>query len=128
MPHLISGLRNCEELPTRLLVLSPQSDLTILDDDMNVKSTRTSSQDDCSVLQTFVFPRQSCGFVPTRSAPSRGAVVVFLTASGKSTHVQVISVDEADTILELGNCLASLKPDVRRLSIYDLTHSLLSSK
>lgn len=110
MPHLISGLHTSEESPSRILVLSPQADLTILDADMCVKSTRMSPQG-CSVLQTFVFPRQSCGFAPTRSAPPRGAVVVLLTASGESTRVQIISVDDADNISESGGCPVSFKPN-----------------
>jgi len=111
MPHLISGLHACEELPSRLLVLSLRADLTILDADMDVKGTRVVSHD-CTVLQTFVFARHSCVFVPTRSAPPRGAVVVLLTAEGGSMHVQVVSVDDSDNILELGSCPVSLKPEV----------------
>jgi hypothetical protein len=111
MPHLIAELHVCEELPSRLLVLSPRADLTILDADIFVKSTWMAPRD-CSVLQTFVFPRQSCGFVPTRSAPPRGAVVVLLIASGESTHVQVLSVDDADNILESGICPLPVKSNV----------------
>ena len=100
----------------------------MLDADMHVKSTRTSPQD-CSVLHTFVFPRQSCRFMPTRSTPSRGAVVVLLTASGESTHVQVISVDDVDNISEAGVCPVSLEPDVRLLEfLLPNAFSSLSSK
>ena len=67
--------------------------------------------------------------MPTRSTPSRGAVVVLLTASGTSTHVQVISVDDADNISEAGVCPVSLESNVRFPSIlWPNVFSSLSSK
>lgn len=112
MPHFITELHTSEELPSRLLVLSPKADLTILDAEMQVKSTRRSPQD-CTVLQTFVFPRQSCGFAPARSSPPRGALVVILIASGISAYAHVIVVDDSDNISEAGNCPVLLTANVR---------------
>lgn len=89
--------------------------MTVLDADLNIKSTWSPSQDTSSILRTFVYSRASCSFVPSQSAPPRGAIVVSLVISGDSICVRTLSIDDADNILELGNCLVSLKSDVRHV-------------
>ncbi|RDB20161.1 hypothetical protein Hypma_012958 [Hypsizygus marmoreus] len=109
--HQISGLYTCDDLPSRLLAESSTADLTILDADLNVKNTWTQSQETQGIIRSFVFRGSSCSFLPSASAPSRAAIVVLVAASTNSTHVQVMSVDETDNFLGLGECSIPLKPD-----------------
>lgn len=115
MPHLVTGLYRCEELPSRLLVQSPDGDLTVTDLDLNIKHTRTPPKTPRYVYQTFVYPRRSCSFVPPRTTPARGAVVITLAGSEESMHVELVAVDsDSDEIItELGDCPVSVKQAVR---------------
>lgn len=115
MPHLVTGLYRCEELPSQLLAQSPDGDLTITDLDLNIKHTRAPSKTSRHVYQTFVYPRRSCSFVPPRTTPARGAVVITLAGSEESMHVEVVAVnsDSDELLTELGDCLVSVKQAVR---------------
>ncbi|KAF9461998.1 hypothetical protein BDZ94DRAFT_1262189 [Collybia nuda] len=110
IPHLVAGLYHCEELSSRILAQSWDGDVTITDLDLDIKHTRTSSKPR-RVYQTFVYPRRSCSFVPPRTAPSRGAIVLTLAESPQSMHIEILAVDDDnDTqLIELGDCPVPLK-------------------
>lgn len=86
-----------------------------MDVDMDVRSARTTSQNELTVLEPFFFPRQACSFVPPRTAGTRGAVCVLPVAERGSIAVQVLLVDDSDSIVELGVCSTPLNPNVRVL-------------
>ncbi|KAF8076806.1 hypothetical protein FPV67DRAFT_1472732 [Lyophyllum atratum] len=109
--HQISGLYTCDEIPTRLLAQSPKGEVTLLDADLSVKNTWPMLQDAESVSRTFVYPRTACSFLPPRSTPLRGAILVSVVVAGDSARVRTLSVDDDDKILELGSSVVPLKHD-----------------
>lgn len=107
----------CDELPQRVLVLSPSGHVTITDAELGIRSTRTVPEDEFGVFRVFVFSRKSCSFLPSQTAPPTGAVLVLFTASGDNTHIRVLSVDEEDAVLDLGVSEIPFKRDVSISSV-----------
>ncbi|KAG6916469.1 hypothetical protein DXG01_006663 [Tephrocybe rancida] len=113
--HQISGLYTYDGTSGRILAQSPQAELSILDAELNVKSTWPTPEDTNSVLRTFVYSRKSCSFMPSLSSSQAGTIIVSVDASKNSTRVRILFVDDADEVSELGTSLIPLKPDVRHL-------------
>ncbi|GLB34213.1 hypothetical protein LshimejAT787_0110970 [Lyophyllum shimeji] len=111
IPHQISGLYTCDEVPTRILAQSPEGDVTVLDADLDVKNTWPTPHDAETLLRMFVYSRTSCPFVPSLSTPPRGAILISVAASGDSTRVTTLSVDDTDNVLELGRISVPLNSD-----------------
>ncbi|KAH0588051.1 hypothetical protein H2248_006781 [Termitomyces sp. 'cryptogamus'] len=111
LQHQISGLYTCDELPTRILAQSPQSEFTILDVDLNVKKSLSASQDTQTLLRTYCYSRSSCTFLPLQASPQTGAVVVSVEVSKDSTRIRVFCVDNTDEVSELDISTIPIKPD-----------------
>ncbi|KAF5387687.1 hypothetical protein D9615_000759 [Tricholomella constricta] len=109
--HDISGLFACDELPNRLLAQSPKGETTVLDTDLNVKCAWPMPGDSQNLLETFVYSRASCSFLPSLSTPPNGAILISVAASGDSTCVRTLSLNDHDQFLELGSSLMPVKPD-----------------
>ncbi|KAE9407182.1 hypothetical protein BT96DRAFT_874785 [Gymnopus androsaceus JB14] len=108
LPHAVSGLYISEELPSRVLITSSQGDVTVLHADLQVQATHSSKS---QVLKVFVFSRKNCTFLPPRSTPSTGAIVVLLFSSSGSLRIQVLAVDSEDQFHELGDIELAIKPE-----------------
>lgn len=99
-----------------MLITSSQGDVTVLHADLQVQATHSSKS---QVLKVFVFSRKNCTFLPPRSAPSTGAVVVLLVSSSGSLRIEVLAVDSEGQFHELGDIELAIKPEVS-LSLYKL--------
>ncbi|KAF9450156.1 hypothetical protein P691DRAFT_665850 [Macrolepiota fuliginosa MF-IS2] len=95
VPHLVLGLYDCDELPERILAISPSGDISLLTTALHLKTTHPASGDQNEVLSAHVFPRSSCSFLGSRS---EGAAVVLVIARGDAIQVEVYSVDGEDLI------------------------------
>ncbi|KAL0950072.1 hypothetical protein HGRIS_010076 [Hohenbuehelia grisea] len=102
VPHLVSRLYASTEPNCAALALSPQGDISLIHSDFTLDHLRNSTGSH-SVLQSFVLPRQECSFLPSRTAPSQGVIVVSVSCAGSALHIQVTAMDEHFSIVELGN-------------------------
>ncbi|KAF5365125.1 hypothetical protein D9757_012609 [Collybiopsis confluens] len=98
LPQAISGMYLSDELPSRLLVTSPEGVLTVLHGDLQTQSTRSAG---CNTLKFFVLSRKECTFLPSGSTPAPGAIMVSLTSLEGSLRIQVLAVDSEDHFHDL---------------------------
>ncbi|KAG6856986.1 hypothetical protein H0H87_011080 [Tephrocybe sp. NHM501043] len=109
--HQISGLYTCDEIPTRIFAQSLQAELSILDEELNVKNTWPAPKDTSSVIRTFLYSHTLCSFSPSLSTSQTGALLVSVDASKNSTRVRLLSLDDEDRVSELGSSSIPIKPD-----------------
>ncbi|XP_006456684.1 hypothetical protein AGABI2DRAFT_211731 [Agaricus bisporus var. bisporus H97] len=93
--HLVSGLYDCEELPDRILAISPAGDMTLLTTGLELKTSHPASTEDNRVISVHIFSQSSSSFLKLNS---EGAVVVLLVEYGDSIQVEVYSIDTDDAI------------------------------
>ncbi|KAJ6582836.1 hypothetical protein B0H10DRAFT_897137 [Mycena sp. CBHHK59/15] len=108
MPHQISGIYACHNFPHQLLVLSPVGDMTVIDADLEIQSTMAPPSGTRAVLWTFVFPRESCSFLP---GSSRGTAIVLLEFSKDATFIRILGVSGGNEASEIGSSEIPLRPD-----------------
>ncbi|KAJ7491244.1 hypothetical protein FB451DRAFT_1514944 [Mycena latifolia] len=99
MPHPISAIYPSNDLPPRLLVLSPAGDLTIADADLKIRAA-LSPPPDSTVVQSFVFRRESDFFLP---GPSGSTTIVLLEHSqDATTSIRIVDVSPDAEAREIG--------------------------
>ncbi|KAJ3992530.1 hypothetical protein F5050DRAFT_1579367 [Lentinula boryana] len=104
LPHQIFRLYIEED--HHLLVTSPQGDVTVLRDDLQIQATHTSNSE---VMNTFVFLGNKCTFLPARSSPPPATVVVSLVSSNPNVRIQILAIDQEDQFHELGDIELPIK-------------------
>ncbi|KAF7775824.1 hypothetical protein Agabi119p4_4217 [Agaricus bisporus var. burnettii] len=93
--HLVSGLYDCEELPDRIIAISPAGDMSLLTTGLELKTSHPASAEDNRVISVHSFSQSSSSFLKLNS---EGAVVVLLVEYGDSIQVEVYSIDTDDAI------------------------------
>ena len=83
-----------------------------MDAELNIQNTRGSSEKSRVLLKSFVFSRKSCSFLPSRSVPPRGAIVILIAASGEMTWLQTLAIGQEEGFIELGECQIPVKSEV----------------
>jgi len=89
-------LYSCAELSKRIIALSTNGEVSIVDaDSLDVKGSRDAQ------TGNVIFAK----FLPTKttmfSSKSNGAVLALVeSGSSKSTYLRILAIDEADSILE----------------------------
>ncbi|KAJ7221708.1 hypothetical protein GGX14DRAFT_670888 [Mycena pura] len=89
MPHFISDIYSCA--PQRLLLLSAAGDVTVVDADLNIRSTVSSPSTTAAVLQSFVFPKESISFYQMK--PGGLAIVNFPFNQITSGYLSIMTKD-----------------------------------
>jgi len=103
-----------EDLESRVLMLSSKGQLTVADADLGIQSTRDPVDDEALLVDSFIFPRRSCSFLPTRTAPPRGVVAVLFLQIENATRLQILAICD-DEVVELGNRDLKVQPDVSNI-------------
>jgi hypothetical protein len=75
--HAISRIYAPEDLESRVLLLSSEGNLTVTDAELNVCGTHNIPNADSRLVECFVFSRKACTFLPSRTAPPRGTIVIL---------------------------------------------------
>ncbi|KAJ6488497.1 hypothetical protein C8R47DRAFT_1274615 [Mycena vitilis] len=110
MPHHISEIYPCSGLPQRLLILSPAGDVTIVDADLRIRGTIPPPSSSVTVLQSFVFPRESSPFLSSMSG--RTAVVLLEHSSeDTSTSIRLLDISGDGEGREIGSTKLPVEPD-----------------
>ena len=105
MSHRVSKLFLPDDLPSRVVVLSPKGDLSVLDVELTVKNTLQSQNDNQVLLQSFTISCQSCQFIQARALPPHGSVILLIFAVNDELHAQrCATIGEDDTLIKLGDC------------------------
>ncbi|KAJ7460953.1 hypothetical protein B0H11DRAFT_2315486 [Mycena galericulata] len=107
MPHHISEIYACNGIHQRLLVLSPTGDLTVVDEDLTVRSTLPSPPSTATVLKSFAFPRDSASFLP--GPPGSVALVLLEHSKESTTSIRILGIE--DEARESGTHKIPVKPD-----------------
>ncbi|PPQ94798.1 hypothetical protein CVT25_007435 [Psilocybe cyanescens] len=94
--HTAYGLYSCGELPERVVALSTTGEIAVVDaDSLEVKSSLQQSVSS-GVIHASVFTA-STSYLGRGTA---GAIVVMATSgSSKKTHLRILAIDEADSII-----------------------------
>lgn len=116
--HLVSGLYDCEELPDRILAISPAGDMTLLTTGLELKTSHPASAEDNRVISVHIFSQSSSSFLKLNS---EGAVVVLLVEYGDSIQVEVYSIDTDDAITSVVLHKVSITNKVQMLCHHLLT-------
>lgn len=104
MSHTISKLYLPDDLPSRVVVLSPNGDMSIIDSELDFKSTLQTSDLKRVLLKSFIFSYKACSFLSHKVSITHGSVIISLFALDDSIHVEVVLISEDDAIVRLGNC------------------------
>ena len=72
-----------------------------------------SYPENARTLKSFVFSRRTASFVPTKTAPKQGALLVTVSHAGTSGALDVLSIDETGTAVSLGNLPLPAQKTVR---------------
>ena len=123
MSHTVTKLYLPEDLLSRLLLLSPRGDITLLDSDLAFKSTLQSENQLQTLFKCFVFGRKTCTFVSHHAVPPTGAVVFSVLAEGENLRLRVVSLGDDDAIAHLGECDLPLEQDVHLSAVSGVTCS-----
>ncbi|KAJ7349092.1 hypothetical protein DFH08DRAFT_697617 [Mycena albidolilacea] len=109
LPHQISDLYACNSVPPRLLALSPTGDLTILDADLRIRNTMRPLSSSGTLLQSFVFPRESSTFLPGPSGST--AIVLLEHFQDDATSIRILDVSGDNEGREIGKTEIPVKAD-----------------
>ncbi|KAJ6546982.1 hypothetical protein B0H19DRAFT_953737 [Mycena capillaripes] len=109
MPHPISQIYPCNGVPQRLLVLSSAGDLTVVDADLKIRGTIPPPPSSVTVLQSFVFPRESSPFVS--GPPGSTAIVLVEWSPDASTSIRILDISGDNEGREIGNTKISVQPE-----------------
>jgi hypothetical protein len=121
-PHIVSKIYAPNDLPTRVLLVSPSGALSITDTELNLThTTHTDTDTDTDshghlkelieLIECFMFARKGCSFFPARGTIA-AIVLVLVLRIGNTTRVRVLAVVE-DAVEEVGTSdLDDVSPDV----------------
>ncbi|KAK7035764.1 hypothetical protein R3P38DRAFT_2908933 [Favolaschia claudopus] len=101
LPHQISNIHPCNEMPQRLLVSSPEGDLTLLEADLGIRSTLPAPSTSASVLHSFVLSRESNTFLS--GAPGRTAVLRLERSKDGTMDLRILDVSSDGELSDLGS-------------------------
>ncbi|KAJ7722274.1 hypothetical protein DFH07DRAFT_857014 [Mycena maculata] len=104
MPHYISEIHACNG---RLLVLSPAGDVTVVDENLEIQSTRPPPPSTVSILRAFAFPRESSSFLPS----SMALVLLEHSQESTTTTLRVLGILGEDEAREIGSTQIAVKSD-----------------
>jgi hypothetical protein len=93
-----------DDLPSRVVFLSPTCDITVTDVDLNFKNTLQSENQRQVLLKSFIFSLTSCLFLSSRIPLAHGSVVLSIFAVDDHLHVEVVAIGEDDGFVRLGDC------------------------
>jgi hypothetical protein len=110
--HAVSRIYVPDELDSKVLLVSSDGRLTVMDTESSAQKTHNSPGDDnATLIECFVFSRNTCSFLPTRATPLQCAIIIFFLQVAKTTRVQILAVSD-DELVELGNTELNIPPDV----------------
>lgn len=112
-----------DTVPSRLVLLSPLGDITLLDGDLAFKSILQSEKQKQVLYRSYIFGRTTCNFLPQHAGSSSGAIIVLVLAAEEKLHLRVVSVGEDDAITKLGECSLPVKQDLKPSSITSMSCS-----
>lgn len=98
MSHTISRLYLPQEMPDKLVLLSPKGDVSVTDTDLTFKSTLQSrNPKQQALLKSYLFSRKSSPFVSHWNLSSNGVVLlsIFDVDGGLSFEAVAIGADDA---------------------------------
>ncbi|KAI0082514.1 hypothetical protein K474DRAFT_527095 [Panus rudis PR-1116 ss-1] len=118
--HLVHSIHAPACLPEHILLIGSGGQVSLLDCDLTLVREQ-GNEDSETLITSFVLPRKSCTFVPSRTAPSHGAIIALFTGkSNGELHARIVSVSPDGSAVVLGTCLL---PELKRSSILDLSFS-----
>lgn len=121
--HRISKLFLPDDLPSRVVLLSPKGDLSVVDADLAFKSTLQSKNDKQVLLRSFNFSCKSCPFIPTRNLPQNGCVILLIFLVGNKPHAHAVVIAEDDKLTRLGDCVLPLEKESSPTTIVGISCS-----
>ncbi|CAL1700237.1 unnamed protein product [Somion occarium] len=100
--HRIAALYAHESLPDYVLLVGDQGQVTLTDLDLNVKASHQPVNEGETLVNAFIFSRDSCSFAPTRTCSRQGAVLVLVSTQGENLIIQSLSLDPDGVVIPLG--------------------------
>jgi hypothetical protein len=99
-PHEVSRIYAPDDLPDRILLLSPGGDVTMMDIDLDAPKAEWRANSKLSLLSSFMFPKASATFLPPHLVVPLATLVLVFSSTGV-IQVCVLSVyeDEIATVL-----------------------------
>ncbi|KAF7965939.1 hypothetical protein HWV62_40764 [Athelia sp. TMB] len=121
--HKVIRLYLPEDLPSRLVLLSPHGDITLLDSNLTFKSTLQSENQLQTLHNCFIFGLKTCTFVSHDAVPPIGAVVLAVIAEKENLRLRVVSMGDDDAITHLGECNLPFGQDIHISAVSGVTCS-----
>ncbi|KAI5898052.1 uncharacterized protein SCHCODRAFT_02610985 [Schizophyllum commune H4-8] len=110
VPHLVSTLHVIEECPSTLFAWSPSGHLSLLDNDLKIRTTRNPPSQRRTLVQASLFPSKSCGFVPSQVRHENDAIAVCLEGDGAATRARILAVRNDGDIADVADLEVSVAP------------------
>ncbi|KAH7931149.1 hypothetical protein BV22DRAFT_1052884 [Leucogyrophana mollusca] len=108
--HPVSRIFSVGHTSSNLVLVSASGDMTIVDDELNVQSHFQGSEDQ-ELLDSWIFPRTSCSFMPAQPGTSSESLLVSCFRSGIMLSVRVATIDTAGILVPIGSCEIPLQVD-----------------
>ncbi|KAI4518997.1 hypothetical protein K525DRAFT_207165 [Schizophyllum commune Loenen D] len=110
VPHLVSTLHIIEGCPSTLFAWSPSGHLSLLDNDLKIRTTRNPPSQKRTLVQASLFPSKSCVFVPSQVRHENDAIAVCLEGDGAATRARILAVRNDGDIVDVADLEVPVAP------------------
>ncbi|KAL1757337.1 hypothetical protein FB107DRAFT_209680 [Schizophyllum commune] len=118
VPHLVSTLHLIEECPSTLFAWSPSGHLSLLDNELKMRTTRNPPSQKRTLVQASLFPAKSCVFVPSQIRHENDAIAMCLEGDGAATRARILAVRNDGDIADVADLEVPVAPaDIASCSI-----------
>lgn len=101
--HRVSKLLLPDDLPSRVVLLSPSGDLSIADAELTVKNTLQAENNRQILLKSFMFSCKSCSFIPNHLLSLHCSIILSIFLVGDELHAHAVMIGKDDTLVRLGD-------------------------
>ncbi|KAL1670671.1 hypothetical protein GGF50DRAFT_109105 [Schizophyllum commune] len=110
VPHLVSTLHIIEDCPSTLVAWSPSGHLSLLDNDLKIRTTRNPPSQKRTLVQASLFPSKPCVFVPSQVRHENDAIAVCLEGDGAATRARILAVRNDGDIADVADLEVPVAP------------------
>lgn len=111
VPHIVSCIRVTDECPSTLLAWSPSGHLTLLGNDLKIRTTRDPPSQRRVLVQSFLVPSKPCAFVPSQVRHENDAIAICLEGDDRTTRARVLAVRDVGEVADVADLEISVPPE-----------------
>ncbi|TFY66636.1 hypothetical protein EVG20_g4452 [Dentipellis fragilis] len=111
MPHRVAKILYAEELPSRVILVSPEGDLTLADEELHVLTSKAYPHPTAALQRSFVLPKSS-PLSSQSDSPSHSATVLSFISHEGRTRLYIAALNDQGVDLIYDDVLPTTSTDV----------------